>query len=325
MNMKARDVSDAPAARALASASPSFDGAASAGGISMPLPASLPLPRGLRLPRPVARAVDHRWSGRVALGLLLIATCVVALNAILLLGPPLPLTDIFNYIGYARLGGLHGINPYVHGIGMAPHDPIYRFTTWHHLKSPYGPLFTVLSYGLAGLSLSAAYWIAKVVTVLAGLSFVALVWWCARLLGRDARYAVLFVAANPVFLVYEIAGFHNDLFMLLPLTAAIGLLLTRRDRWAGAMLMLAVAVKFSAILLLPFLLLAARRPRRRLHLLLGAAAAFLPLAVMSLIVFGPTLPNLSDQSTLLTDFSLPNMAGWLLGLGGGAPILLRAG
>jgi hypothetical protein len=258
------------------------------------------------------------------LSMRLIAGCVFALHAILLLGPPLPLTDIFNYIGYARLGGLHGVNPYVHGIGMAPHDPIYRFTTWHHLKSPYGPLFTFASYGLAHLSLPAAYWIAKTVTVLAGLVFVALVWKCARLLGRDGRYAVLFVAANPVFLVYEIAGFLNDLFMLVPATGAIALLLMRRDRWAGAALMLAVAVKFTAILLLPFLLLAARPTRRRAQLLIGAGAAAIPLAAMNLAVFGPRLPNLSDQSTLLTDFSIPNMVGWLLGLGGGAPVLVRA-
>src|SRR5438270_976660 len=81
MTMQARDVSDAPAARALASATPSFDGHTSTGGISLPLPASLPLSGGLRLPRPVARALAHRWSGRVALGLLLVASFAITLFA----------------------------------------------------------------------------------------------------------------------------------------------------------------------------------------------------------------------------------------------------
>ena len=32
-------------------------------------------------------------------------------------------------------------------------DPVYRFTSWHSLRSPYGPLFTALTYPLAFTSL----------------------------------------------------------------------------------------------------------------------------------------------------------------------------
>ena len=68
-----------------------------------------------------------------------------------LLGPPLPLTDLFNYLGYARLGALHHLNPYTHVIAQASHDPVFRFTSWHNLRSPYGPAFTAASYPLAFL------------------------------------------------------------------------------------------------------------------------------------------------------------------------------
>ena len=73
------------------------------------------------------------------LSMRVIVVCVLALHAILLMGPPLTLTDVFNYIGYARLGGLHHLNPYTHVIQAELHDPIYRFSTWHNLRSPYGP------------------------------------------------------------------------------------------------------------------------------------------------------------------------------------------
>jgi len=248
---------------------------------------------------------------------------VLLIHAILLLGPPLQLNDVFNYLGYARLGAIHHVNPYGHGIGTALHDPIFRFTSWHHLRSPYGPLFTAFSYPVALLPIPVAFWVLKVVPVLLSLAFLGLVHRCARLLGRDPRFAVLFVAANPVFLMYALAGFHNDFFMLVPSMAAIALLLSRRDRSAGAMLMVAVAVKFTAVLLLPFLLLAARPVRRRLHLSLGAALAAIPLVALSLVLFGPHLPNLRDQSTLLTNWSIPNVVGVLIGAGGGAPWLLR--
>jgi len=252
-----------------------------------------------------------------------IAIAVVALHVILLMTPPFQLTDLFNYLGYARLGAVHHLNPYTHGINWEMHDPVYRFSTWHNLKSPYGPLFTAISYPVAVLPIPIAYWVLKSLAVLLSLAFVALVWKCARLLGRDPRFAVAFVAFNPVYLMYAVAGFHNDFFMLVPSTAAIALLLARRDRAAGAALMLAVAVKFTAVLLLPFLLIAALPPQRRLRVLSGVVLAALPMAALSFALFGFTIPNLQDQSTLLTDFSVPNIVGDLLGLGGGSPALLR--
>jgi hypothetical protein len=257
-----------------------------------------------------------------SLSLRVIVAAVLAMHVILLMSPPLQLTDIFNYLGYARLGGLHHLNPYTHVISQEIHDPVYRLATWHGLHSPYGPLFTAASYLLPFGSLAAAYWAIKVATVLASLAFLGLVCLCARQLGRDPRFALLFVAANPIYLIFAIGGFHNDFFMLIPSVGAISLLLARRYRWAGAVLMLAVAIKFSAVLLLPFLLVAVRDRRSRLDVLVGAALGAIPLAAMSIALFGFTLPNLQDQSTLLTDFSIPNVFGRVLAIGGGTPPLL---
>jgi hypothetical protein len=87
--------------------------------------------------------------------------------------------------------------------------------------------------------------------------------------------------------------------------------------------MLAVAVKFTAVLLLPFLLLAVGSWGRRARILTGALLGVVPLAALSVAVFGLSLPNLQDQSTLLTAFSIPNVVGLALGIGGGTPLLLR--
>ncbi len=252
-----------------------------------------------------------------------IAIVVVALNLILLLSPPLQLTDVFNYLGYARLGGLHDLNPYTHVINQETWDPIYRFTSWRNLSSPYGPLFTAITYPLALLPLPVAYWALKLIAVACSLTFVWLVWKCATVLGRDPRHAVLFVAASPLYLLFALGGFHNDFLMLVPSTAAILLLLQHRDRAAGAALAVAVAVKFTAILLLPFLLIGARPPVRRPRVIVGAALAAIPLAVLSISQFGFALPNLSDQAGVVTGFSVPNLVGLALGLGGSTPGLLR--
>ena len=235
-----------------------------------------------------------------------IVITVVALHAILLLSPPQQLTDLFNYLGYARLGGLHHLNPYTHPIADEIHDPVFRFTTWHHLLSPYGQLFTALTYPLALLPLPVAYWAMKVITVLMSLAFIALVGVCARSLGRDPRFAVLFVAANPIYLMFAIPGFHNDFFMLVPSTAAVAFLLEQpRPAGRGG---------------------ADGRGVREVH---GGAAAPVPADRraaatsggggswrercsrrsrcwrMSIALFGFAIPNLQDQSTLLTELEHP--------------------
>ena len=251
-----------------------------------------------------------------------IVIAVVVLNLILLLSPPMQLTDLFNYLGYARLGALHHLNPYTHVIRQELFDPVFGFSSWHNLRSPYGPLFIALTYPLALVSLPIAYWAVKVATVVLALAVVALVGRIARQLGRDPRFPVAFVALNPVFLIYAVEGFHNDFFMLAPMLGAISLVLARRERASGAVLMLAVAVKFTAIILLPFLLVAAHSKSRRVKVLAGAATSAVPLIALDLALFGLSLPNLSQQSTLLTGFSITNVFGLVLGVGG-TPVLLK--
>jgi Glycosyltransferase family 87 len=258
------------------------------------------------------------------LSMRMIAACIVAVHVILVLGPPFQLTDMGNYLGYARLGGLHGLNPYTHVIGQEMHDPIFHLATWLNLHSPYGELFTALSYPLAFVSIPVAYWIIKLVTVALSLALIALVCACVRRLGRDPRYAAVLVGLNPIYLVYAVGGFHNDFFLLVPAIGAVVLLQARRDRAAGAVLMLAVGIKFSAVLLLPFLLVGAWPDRRRVRdVIVGVVLAAVPLIAMSLVLFGLSLPNLSDQSTLLTPFSFPNLFGYFIGVGGGTSGVLR--
>jgi hypothetical protein len=72
------------------------------------------------------------------------------------------------------------------------------------------------------------------------------------------------------------------------------------------------------------MLLAARPANRRWRVLGGFVMAGIPLAVMSFALFGTALPNVAGQSKMLTAFSIANLLGWVLGFGGGAPVLLQA-
>jgi hypothetical protein len=248
---------------------------------------------------------------------------VGVLALLLLLTPPLQLTDLFNYLGYARLGALHHLNPYTHVIREAHRDPVYLFASWHNLRSPYGELFTLLTYPLGLLSLPLAYWTLKVATVIAAVGGLWLVGVAAKQLGHDPRPAVAFVGLNPVFLIYAIGGFHVDLLMFVATAAAIALFLKRRDLGAGAALFAAIAIKFTAALVLPFMLVVSRDWSRRLKLVLGVLALAVPLAALSLWLFGSHLPNVGDQNRILTQFSIPNVLGLLYNGQGGTHAVLR--
>jgi hypothetical protein len=286
--------------------------------------------------RPLApwRTVDYAYSAAIvvmfaawavalaaarSLSMRAIAITVAATYAFLVLCPPLGLTDVFNYLGYARLGGLHGLNPYVHVIADEHFDPAYKFATWRHYHSPYGQVFTLLTYPLGWMSLSTAFWVLKVGMVALMGTFVALLWKCARQLGYDPRFAVLFVALNPTILLADVGGFHNDPVMLVPMMAAISLLLARRYRWAGAALAVAIGVKPTIVLLLPFMMLAARPARRSLQVLVGTVLGAIPLAAISIAMFGSSMPNVADQSIIVTPLSVVNLIGVGLNLGGATP------
>ena len=83
---------------------------------------------------------------------------IIAAHLVLLLGPPLISQDVFGYLDFARLGALHGLDPYTHVAAQAPTDPVYLFVGWPFQNSPYGPLFTLASYAIAPLGLAGGLW-----------------------------------------------------------------------------------------------------------------------------------------------------------------------
>ncbi len=192
-------------------------------------------------------------------------------------GPPLISQDVFGYLSFARLGALHGLDPYTHVAAEAPTDPVFRFVGWPFLHSPYGPLFTLASYATAPLGLAGGLWAFKAVAVISSLGAVALIARAAGRLGHSRRWAAAFVGLNPVLLELAVGGAHNDTLILLllaaalPLTAGAEPALSRRGchRWSTG-----VGVKVTAGLALPFLILAPRRGRERLAV---AASAVLSL------------------------------------------------
>jgi hypothetical protein len=270
-----------------------------------------------------------------------VVTAIVAAHAIYLMAPPMALTDVFNYINYGRMEVVHHLNPYTSIPIVEPHDdPSFVLSNWHQLLSPYGPLFTMLTFALVPLGVAASFWTIKAVLALASLAMLTLVWRSARLLGRDPVLAVALVGLNPIVLVWGLGGDHNDFLMLLCIVAGFYLLLlarvraiavprplVRRREWllplsalqigAGAAFVTAAAFKASGGILIPIVLAGSlRSPRTLVQLLLGMLAAGVVLGIASLFAFGLHIPDLSTQGRLVTNESVPNLLGLAVGAGG---------
>jgi hypothetical protein len=251
---------------------------------------------------------------------------VVAVYAVFFLAPPMALTDVFNYINYGRMEVVHHLNPYTTYPILEPHnDPSYALSNWHELLSPYGPLFTLLTFALVPLGVAGAFWAIKTILVATSLGMLLLVWRCAQMLDLDPVRAVIFVGLNPIVIVWGLGGDHNDFLTVFAIVLGFYLLLRARESeragalmvGAGVAFVAATALKASAGVLIPIVLVSLlRTPRRLTQVLLGMVAAGLIVGVASLIAFGLHIPDLGTQSEVVTSESIPNLIGLALGAGG---------
>jgi hypothetical protein len=263
---------------------------------------------------------------------------IAALHAVVLLAPPLLSTDIFSYGAYARMGALYGANPYLHGPSAIALDPLYPYigAQWVSTPTAYGPLFTALSYLLVPLDIGASVFAYKAVAAFSSLIIVVMVWNAARLRGLDPIKAVALVGLNPVLVVYGVGGGHNDLLMLAILVTAVYVLLQRRERSSGVLIVVATAVKLTAGLVLPFALAGSAGHRAgargRRGLLVGACSGAALIAVLGFALFGIGPLHLVGTLQSIQSHGGPHsIAGFVstgLGLGelvSGAGLVLAAG
>lgn len=233
----------------------------------------------------LAASTAQRLSPRVVL------VAILALHAIVLFAPPLFSSDVFSYTAYARIGAVYGSNPYLHGPGSFPLEALHPLIApqWIATSTVYGPVFTALSYLLVPFGIAANVLAYKMVAAASSLLLTFLVWRAARLRGVDSTRAAALVGLNPVIVLFGVGGGHNDLLMLALLAGGLYVLLQRRERSSGFLLVMATAIKLTAGLVLPFAL-AVRGGSERLSpsrgILIGAGLAAGAILLLGFALFG---------------------------------------
>lgn len=233
----------------------------------------------------------------------------------LLVSVPVFSRDTYSYLAQGALLR-DGFDPYAVGPVANPNvlldnvSPIWSITT-----APYGPAFIL---------------IAKLVTVVVGNNMVAgtlllrlcmlpglmlLVWAAPRLarqLGADGPTALWICALNPLVLIHLMGGVHNEMLMVGLMVAGITLVLAGRHVAGTTLLTVAIAVKATAGIALPFLVwvwLRHLREQRGYR----PARAFLTATAASLLIFAAVFAVLSAVAGV--------GFGWLTALAGSVKII----
>ncbi|MGB3483218.1 MAG: alpha-(1-_6)-mannopyranosyltransferase A [Mycobacterium sp.] len=233
----------------------------------------------------------------------------------LLLSVPLFSRDTYSYLAQGALLR-DGFDPYAVGPIENPNPLLDNVSPiWTTTTAPYGPAFIL---------------VAKFVTILVGDNVIAgtmvlrlcmlpglalLIWAAPRIarhVGANGAVALWICALNPLVIIHLMGGVHNEMLMVGLMMAGIALTFAHRFVGGVALVAVAVAVKATACLALPFLVWVWMRALRDRH---GyrAVSAFAIAAAGSVAIFVGVFAVMS----LLAGVGL----GWLTALAGSVKII----
>lgn len=192
---------------------------------------------------------------------------------------PFTCSDVFYYLGIGRLESTYHQNPYYTTIKefveQGDNSQYLQADTvlaqgysndWADSTVVYGPVWTLICKAVAGLSFGSidfGLFIFKMVNVLVHLCNCYLIYQISH-----RKIFTLLYGLNPFILIEGIACVHNDMFVALFILAALYFLVKRKNLIISIVfLVMATAIKYFAIILLPFVIIyyfRSEKPLKRL-------------------------------------------------------------
>lgn len=267
------------------------------------------------------------WAGRHSVPSARWAYLTAGLWALPLL-PMLPLGsyDAYSYAcqGFALTAGQDPYSAGVRELGCPWLDAVAP--TWRDSPAPYGPVFLVLAALAAkvGGSLTGTLAVLRIIAVLGVVLTAVCLPVLARRRGVPLGRAVWLALACPLVAIHLVSGAHNDAVMVGLLVAALAMRIGTQSKatseaWWGAaatgvLLGLAIGVKATAVVVLPFAVLIGAPPslkgllRPAAEVVGGAVAALAAVSLASGLGFG-WITNLADSGVSVQWTSPPTAVG----------------
>ncbi len=187
---------------------------------------------------------------------------IIVISCFFMLMIPFGSKDVFAYIGNGWIGAHYQENPYQMSVGevqekyQASQDVMFENVApvWRYEKVTYGPVFTMLvtvfSYFSFG-NIDLAFCIFKIANLCIHLGCC----WFVYQITKKRKFLILY-GLNPVVLLEGLTDVHNDLWLVFLLLLAIFFASKKKNLNLTILcLSLATAIKYVAILVLPFLVL----------------------------------------------------------------------
>ena len=202
---------------------------------------------------------------------------IAIISLIFVMVVPFLSSDVFYYLGIGRIDSVYGQNPYYVTIKdfvesgdnsqYLEQDTVLAKgyeNDWRNTTVVYGPVWTLICTIVAGISfgnIDIALLTLKLLNMIVHMVNCYLIY---RLTGK--KLFVLLYGLNPYMFIEGIANVHNDIYIVTFILSSMYFLLKKKNIIASIVfLALATAIKYFAILLLPFMIIYYFRDKKPLE------------------------------------------------------------
>ncbi|QCB28816.1 alpha-(1-_6)-mannopyranosyltransferase A [Corynebacterium endometrii] len=173
----------------------------------------------------------------------------------LALAGPLASRDVYSYLMQGAMVR-DGFDPYSEGAAVNPGPFLLEVSQdWRNTTTPYGPLHLWLGEGIVRIAGNEVWLGIILFKVVSLLGFFAIAWAVPKIatrLGSDPTLALWLGVANPVMILHLIGGMHNESVMVALVSVGLVLALNRKYVAAIALIAVAVSMKATAFIAMPF-------------------------------------------------------------------------
>lgn len=212
-------------------------------------------------------------------------------------------SDIYYYIGDSWLASKYGENPYYTSVkdlqDNGINDEILNNTGyWKNTTSVYGPIWNSIAKLLVSLSFGKVT-IALFVFKIASLLIHVLNSYLMYKITKSNKYMLLY-GLNPLVLVELLSNVHNDIYLILFILLALYFLIRKKNIYFTVIfLALSICVKYSTVLIVPFILLYYFKDKSIPKRILYCMIAGISILVIVILFYLPYYQDMSIFTNML--------------------------
>lgn len=186
----------------------------------------------------------------------LVKRSLLAMVIPLLFAAPMMSRDVYSYLMQGAMLR-DGFDPYSEGAAVNPGPMLLEVShDWRNTTTPYGPLHLWIGEmvtTVVGDSVTAGVIVYKLLSTAGFIAIAVAVAKIAGHFGADRAVALWLGVANPVMIIHMIGGMHNESMMVGLVSAGLLLVLRKRFALGVALVAVAVSLKATAAIALPFI------------------------------------------------------------------------